>query len=93
MRETNPTTLQRVSPTSQDIALSSVLAVGFIAFALFISQGKSHSAETLLWILGAGWLGRTVEKIALRWKISRLEQSAGNTEKPGEGHSRITDST
>lgn len=92
MRETNPTSLQRVKPTSQEIVLSSVLAVGFIAFALFVSHGKSQSAETLMWILGAGWLGRTIEKIALRWKISRLEHSAGNAEKPGEGHSTFTDS-
>jgi len=57
-----------------------VFAAVFFSFALFLSYGEKHTPETLFWILGAGWMGRAVEKTSLRWKASRLSPESREVE-------------
>lgn len=80
MKDSLPITVQRATPSFQSVALSYILALSFILFALFLSFDTIKSPGAFLWLIGAGWLGRAIEKSSAMWKILRLERLTSTRE-------------
>lgn len=74
MDNSNPVDIRRVLLSNPSIIFTYVLAVLFMALALYMTNGKAPSPGTILWIFAAGWMGRADEKTSMWWKLSKMSR-------------------